>query len=366
MASRVEPAEARGRTLDGRAARRAAGPSPAVAFRNLIASRVRPGSWARSSSSATLIVVVGSSLDAGLHRLAACARRSRAASGAPAGLPDALQEGTLELFGGNMRGEPQPEPRRGLRGAAEAVAKVPNVKQVVPMGIDQRHRHHRATRSTSRSSSSATTAAPRGGRGPAGAPAQLRGAQERTCDAWSGSSTRRAGHARRTRAARGRGSRPGGRGAAARAIRRLLGGLRQGPLARPRVPGEPGGAAGARDRTWFPSATSGPTRTPSPGPSTLAEIVKGEPIPRASAAVLVGEAVRRGVAEAQERAAPRQDQGRARPARERIAEDQELQRWVRENRAGSARSSSSSIPRRAEAARGLLRPELGAPEGEGA
>ena len=48
----------------------------------------------------------------------------------------------------------------------------------------------------------------------------------------------------------------------------------------------------------------------------LAEVVKGERIPHRPARRARREAVRRGVAEAQERAAPRSDQGRARPARE--------------------------------------------------
>jgi hypothetical protein len=97
----------------------------------------------------------------------------------------------------------------------------------------------------------------------------------------------------------------------------------------------------------------------------LAEVVKGERIPTGQRGVLVGKQY------AEEwlklKNARRLDQIKdARDRRgKRIAEDEELQRWVRENRAGIREILLQLDPARADALAGLLRPALGAPAGEG-
>jgi ABC-type lipoprotein release transport system permease subunit len=105
-----------------------------IAFRNLTASPVRTGILGAIVLVGSLIVVVGSSL---LDSIDRGVRTSIQGSlGGHLQVYDASSEGTLELYGG-LRGESLLEPIEDFAVVKEALGKVPNVRQVVPMGIDQ-------------------------------------------------------------------------------------------------------------------------------------------------------------------------------------------------------------------------------------
>ena len=83
----------------------------------------------------SLIVVVGSSL-LDSHRPRDAAPRSRGAWAGTCRSTTPRSEDELELYGG-LRGESLLEPIEDFARVKEVLSKVPNVKQVVPMGIDQ-------------------------------------------------------------------------------------------------------------------------------------------------------------------------------------------------------------------------------------
>jgi ABC-type lipoprotein release transport system permease subunit len=105
-----------------------------IAFRNLRASPVRTGILGAIVLVGSLIVVVGSSLLESIDR--GMRTSIQGSLGGHVQVYDARSEGELELYGG-LRGESLLEPIEDFARAKEVLGKVPNVKQVVPMGIDQ-------------------------------------------------------------------------------------------------------------------------------------------------------------------------------------------------------------------------------------
>jgi ABC-type lipoprotein release transport system permease subunit len=105
-----------------------------IAFRNLAASPVRTGILGAIVLVGSLIVVVGSALLDSIDR--GMRTSIQGSLGGHAQVYDARSEGALELYGG-LRGESLLEPMEDFARVKEVLAKVPNVRQVVPMGIDQ-------------------------------------------------------------------------------------------------------------------------------------------------------------------------------------------------------------------------------------
>ncbi len=105
-----------------------------IAFRNLLASKVRTGILGAIVLAGSLIVVVGSSVLDSIDR--GMRTSIQESLGGHVQVYDADSEGTLELYGG-LRGESLLEPIEDFARVKEVLSKVPNVKQVVPMGIDQ-------------------------------------------------------------------------------------------------------------------------------------------------------------------------------------------------------------------------------------
>ncbi|HEX9308430.1 MAG TPA: FtsX-like permease family protein [Anaeromyxobacter sp.] len=105
-----------------------------IALRNLTAAPVRTGILGAIILVGSLIVVVGSSLLDSIDR--GMRTSVQGSLGGHAQVYAARSEGTLELYGG-LRGESLLEPIEDFAKVKEALSKVPNVKQVVPMGIDQ-------------------------------------------------------------------------------------------------------------------------------------------------------------------------------------------------------------------------------------
>jgi len=105
-----------------------------IAFRNLVASPIRTGILGAIVLVGSLIVVVGSSILDSIDR--GMRTSIQGSLGGHVQVYDADSEGTLELYGG-LRGESLLEPIEDFAKVKEVLSKVPNVKQVVPMGIDQ-------------------------------------------------------------------------------------------------------------------------------------------------------------------------------------------------------------------------------------
>jgi len=105
-----------------------------IAFRNLAASPVRTAILGAIVLVGSLIVVVGSSVLESIDR--GMRTSIQGSLGGHLQVYDADSEGKLELYGG-LRGESLLEPIEDFARVKEVLAKVPNVRQVVPMGIDQ-------------------------------------------------------------------------------------------------------------------------------------------------------------------------------------------------------------------------------------
>jgi ABC-type lipoprotein release transport system permease subunit len=334
-----------------------------IAFRNLAASPVRTAILGAIVLVGSLIVVVGSSVLDSIDR--GMRTSIQGSLGGHLQVYDARSEGTLELYGG-LRGESLLEPIEDFAKVKEVLAKVPNVKQVVPMGIDQ-----------------AMVAI---GNVFDVALERLRDDARRLEAGEDGPELRRTYAAHQGH------------------VRRMVQLLREEIAQARQIVDEGGREAGdlrqewealqraATDDFWrdfdrdrygslellenrvAPLAMDNAfTFLRYVGTDVdaffqafpLAEVVKGERIPTGRRGVLVGKQF------AEEwlklKNARRLDQIKdARDRRgKRIAEDEELQRWVRENRAGIREILLQLDPARADALAGLLRPELGAPEGEG-
>ncbi len=105
-----------------------------IAFRNLAAAPVRTAIIGAIVLVGSLIVVVGSSLLESIDR--GMRTSIQGSLGGHLQVYDARSEGDLELYGG-LRGESLLEPMEDFARVKEVLSRVPNVKQVVPMGIDQ-------------------------------------------------------------------------------------------------------------------------------------------------------------------------------------------------------------------------------------
>ncbi|HET8540837.1 MAG TPA: FtsX-like permease family protein [Anaeromyxobacter sp.] len=105
-----------------------------IAFRNLAASPVRTAILGAIVLVGSLIVVVGSSVLDSIDR--GMRTSIQGSLGGHVQVYDARSEGALELYGG-LRGESLLEPIEDFARVKEVLAQVPNVRQVVPMGIDQ-------------------------------------------------------------------------------------------------------------------------------------------------------------------------------------------------------------------------------------
>ncbi|HEY6001708.1 MAG TPA: hypothetical protein VIV57_02460, partial [Anaeromyxobacter sp.] len=105
-----------------------------IAFRNLTASPVRTAILGAIVLVGSVIVVVGSSLLDSIDR--GMRTSIQGSLGGHVQVYDARSEGALELYGG-LRGESLLEPIEDFSKVKAVLAKVPNVRQVVPMGIDQ-------------------------------------------------------------------------------------------------------------------------------------------------------------------------------------------------------------------------------------
>jgi ABC-type lipoprotein release transport system permease subunit len=105
-----------------------------ISARNLVAAPVRTLILGAIILVGSLIVVVGSSVLDSIDR--GMRTSIQGSLGGHLQVYDADSEGTLELYGG-LRGESLLEPIEDFAKVKEVLAKVPNVKQVVPMGIDQ-------------------------------------------------------------------------------------------------------------------------------------------------------------------------------------------------------------------------------------
>lgn len=105
-----------------------------IAFRNLTAAPVRTAILGAIVLVGSLIVVVGSALLDSIDR--GMRTSIQGSLGGHVQVYDARSEGALELYGG-LRGESLLEPIEDFSKVKEVLSKVPNVKQVVPMGIDQ-------------------------------------------------------------------------------------------------------------------------------------------------------------------------------------------------------------------------------------
>ncbi len=105
-----------------------------IALRNLTASKVRTAILGAIILVGSLIVVVGSSLLDSIDR--GMRTSVQGSLGGHLQVYAARSEGALELYGG-LRGESLLEPIEDFAKVKEVLSKVPNVRQVVPMGIDQ-------------------------------------------------------------------------------------------------------------------------------------------------------------------------------------------------------------------------------------
>jgi ABC-type lipoprotein release transport system permease subunit len=105
-----------------------------IAFRNLRASRAKTMIIGAIVLLGTVVAVAGSALVESVDR----GMRSsiQGSLGGHLQVYEARSKDELELYGG-MRGESQLEPMEDFARVKETLGKVPNVKRVVPMGIDQ-------------------------------------------------------------------------------------------------------------------------------------------------------------------------------------------------------------------------------------
>src|SRR5512145_2301551 len=105
-----------------------------IALRNLTAAPARTAIIGAIVLVGSLIVVVGSSLLDSIDR--GMRTSIQGSLGGHLQVYDARSEGALELYGG-LRGESLLEPIEDFARVKAVLAEVPNVRQVVPMGIDQ-------------------------------------------------------------------------------------------------------------------------------------------------------------------------------------------------------------------------------------
>ena len=105
-----------------------------IAFRNLVASRVRTVIIGLIVLVGALIVVVGSSMMDSIDR--GMRTSIQGSLGGQLQVYQSTSEGKLELYGG-IRGESLLDPIPDFARVKEVLSKVPNVKMIVPMGIDQ-------------------------------------------------------------------------------------------------------------------------------------------------------------------------------------------------------------------------------------
>jgi ABC-type lipoprotein release transport system permease subunit len=105
-----------------------------IAFRNLVASRVRTIIIGLIVLVGSLIVVVGSSMMDSIDR--GMRTSIQGSLGGQLQVYQSTSEGQLELYGG-IRGESLLDPIPDFARVKEVLGKVPNVKMIVPMGIDQ-------------------------------------------------------------------------------------------------------------------------------------------------------------------------------------------------------------------------------------
>jgi ABC-type lipoprotein release transport system permease subunit len=105
-----------------------------IAFRNLLASPVRTAILGAIILVGSLIVVVGSSVLDSIDR--GMRTSIQGSLGGQLQIYDGRSEDQLSLYG-DMTGESRLEPIEDFAALKAVVAQVPNVKQVVPMGIDQ-------------------------------------------------------------------------------------------------------------------------------------------------------------------------------------------------------------------------------------
>ncbi|WP_242338857.1 MULTISPECIES: ABC transporter permease [Anaeromyxobacter] len=333
-----------------------------IAFRNLLASPVRTGILGAIVLVGALIVVVGSSVLDSIDR--GMRTSIQGSLGGHLQVYDARSEGALELYGG-LRGESLLEPIEDFSRVKAVLGQVPNVKQVVPMGIDQ------ALVATGNAFDLALE--------------RLRGDVRRLEGGEDGPELRRdyaahAAHVRRMvqllrdEIAQAREiSDPEGREAAERkseweALQRAATDAFWRDLDRDRYGSleflENRVAPLAMDTAFTFLRYVGTDVDAFFRAFPLAEVVKGERIPTGQRGVLVGKQY------AEEwlklKNARRLDQIKdARDLRgRRIAGDEELQRWVRENRSGIREILLQLDPLRADALAQELRPALGAPAAE--
>ncbi len=105
-----------------------------IAFRNLVAARVRTVIIGLIVLVGALIVVVGASLMDSIDR--GMRTSIQGSLGGQLQVYQSTSEGQLELYGG-LRGESLLDPIPDFARVKEVLSKVPNVKTIVPMGIDQ-------------------------------------------------------------------------------------------------------------------------------------------------------------------------------------------------------------------------------------
>ncbi|WP_242393978.1 ABC transporter permease [Anaeromyxobacter oryzisoli] len=105
-----------------------------IAFRNLAAARVRTAIIGAIVLGGAFLVVLGSSLMDSIDR--GMRTSIQGSLGGQLQVYSAASKDPLELYGG-LRGEPQLEPIEDFSRVKEVLSRVPNVKAVVPMGIDQ-------------------------------------------------------------------------------------------------------------------------------------------------------------------------------------------------------------------------------------
>ena len=333
-----------------------------IAFRNLLASKVRTGILGAIVLVGSLIVVVGSSVLDSIDR-----GMRTSIQGSLAGqlqVYDARSEGALELYGG-LRGQSLLEPIEDFAKVKAVLSKVPNVKQVVPMGIDQ--------------------------------------AMVATGNTFDVALARLRSDARRLEAGEGGPELRRDYAAHVAHLRRMVGLLREEIAQARSIVDLSGRDAADRRREWealeradtaefwdafdrdryasleFLENRVAPLAMDNAftflryvGTDVdayfrafpLAEVVEGERIPPGQRGILIGKQF------AEEwlklKNARRLDQIKdARDRRgKRIAKDEELQRWVRENRSGIREILLKLDPVKAEEVARELRPALGAAEGE--
>lgn len=105
-----------------------------IAFRNLLASRVRTVIIGAIVLGGSLLVVLGASLMGSIDR--GMQTSVQGSLGGHLQVYNGASEDPLELYGG-LRGESVLKPIEDFSRVKAVLEKVPNVKQVVPMGIDQ-------------------------------------------------------------------------------------------------------------------------------------------------------------------------------------------------------------------------------------